>query len=142
MVIILFKKASFSSQTQRNWQTALFCFFIVSTNKLKANCILFFTEIMDSFWPKREQLAHQKVRSIFCFHRFFVIAGDLFRAHCSYSCPFCPFSIIPKFCLSCVVFVQFFKYFALFKHIFALFVRNQTIPSLCWVDLAGHDNLL
>ena len=127
MVIVLFKKTSFSSKAQRNWQTTFFCFFIVSTNKLKTNCILFFAEIMDSFSPKREQLAYQKVRSIFLFSSLFLQLLEI----CSG--PIVPidalsalFEKIPKFCLSSIIFVQFFKYFALFKHIFALFVRNHT----------------
>ena len=42
-----------------------FCFFIVSTNKLKTNFILFFTEIMDFFSTKKE--AESKVKKYFLF---------------------------------------------------------------------------
>ena len=92
MVIILFKKTSFSSKAQTNSQTAFFCFFIVLTYKLKTNCILFFTEIMDSFLPKKGAASSSKGKKyFFIFIVVFVIAGDLFKAHCSYICPFCPF---------------------------------------------------
>ena len=73
MVIILFKKTSFSSKTQTDWQTAFFAFFIVSTNKLKTNCILFFTEIMDSFSPKKGAASSSKGKNSYIPTRCFLV---------------------------------------------------------------------
>ena len=142
MVIILFKKTSFSSKTQTDWQFDFPLLFYCIDKQIKNKWYFIFTEIMDSSSPKKGASRSSKGKKyFFILIVVFVIAGDLSGPTVPIDALSALFQIIPTSCLSSIIFVQFFK-------IFALFVRNQTHTftllnrSCCYIIIYCEDIII
>ena len=72
MVIILFKKLVLVLIHRQTDKLIFFYFFIASTKKLQTNCILFFTEIMDSLSPEKGAASSSKGKNYFLFSLVFL----------------------------------------------------------------------